>query len=116
MPRGQLLRIELVVEELFTNTVRHGYCTDSDAPVWLRIEPAPGSVALIYQDAAPAYNPLTHDIELTAPLAARAIGGLGVHLIRELATDVTYRRADSRNILTLTFVTPDTLRSQSPRT
>lgn len=100
-----ILRIELVIEELFTNSVRHGYGADSDALVWLQMIIAPGSLYLVYQDAAPAYDPLQHAAQLSVPVGNRPVGGLGIHLVRELATDIAYRRTEGRNILTLTFRT-----------
>ena len=36
--REHCLRLNLVVEELFTNTVRHGHRGDSDAPVWVSVD------------------------------------------------------------------------------
>src|SRR5690606_29982244 len=51
------LRAELVIEELFTNTVRHGYKGECDHPVWLHARPAPGALYLTYQDAAEAFDP-----------------------------------------------------------
>ena len=47
-------------------------------------------------------NPLgagTPDTSL--PLERRAIGGLGIHLVRSLVDDVTYQRRIDRNVLTL---------------
>ncbi len=98
-----ILRVELAIEELFTNTVRHGYGTNSDALVWLQMVIGPESLYLVYQDAAPAYDPLQHVVQLAAPADVRPIGGLGIHLVRELTSDMAYRRAEDRNILTLTF-------------
>lgn len=96
------LRAELVIEELFTNTVRHGYRGECDHPVWLHALPAPGALCLTYQDAAAAFDPLA--LELHAePAAPQCIGGQGIRLIRTLASSVAYRRVDDRNILTLVF-------------
>lgn len=95
------LRIELAVEELFTNTVHHGYGADCDAPVWLHLELAPGALRVHYADAAPPFDPLAHVAQLEA--TDRPIGGLGVHLVRELANEITYCRAEDRNVLTLLF-------------
>ena len=53
-------RIELALEELFTNTVRHGYCRECDSPVWLEAIASPGELRLVYQDAAPAFDPLQY--------------------------------------------------------
>jgi serine/threonine-protein kinase RsbW len=99
------LRIELVVEELFTNTVRHGYRGECDHPVWLHALPAPGALCLTYQDAAAAFDPLAPDFHAQTP-AVDCIGGQGIRLIRSLASSIAYRRADDRNILTLLFAVP----------
>src|SRR5690606_19975307 len=99
------LRAELVIEELFTNTVRHGYRGECDHPVWLHALPSPGTLCLTYQDAASPFDPLA--VELAeAATAARCIGGQGIRLIRSLASSVAYRRAEERNILTLLFAMP----------
>jgi anti-sigma regulatory factor (Ser/Thr protein kinase) len=96
------LRAELVIEELFTNTVRHGYQGECDHPVWLHALPAPGVLCLTYQDAAAAFDPLALALHAEAA-APQCIGGQGIRLIRSLTSSVAYRRADDRNILTLVF-------------
>ena len=96
------LRAELVIEELFTNTVRHGYRGECDHPVWLHALPAPGALCLTYQDAAAAFDPLALALHAEAA-APQCIGGQGIRLIRSLTSSVAYRRADDRNILTLVF-------------
>ncbi len=97
------LRVELVLEELFTNTVRHGYRGDSDASVWLSATSVPGSLFVTYQDAAPPHDPLAHTESLPDALEERTVGGLGVLLARELARSIAYCRVGDRNVLTLTF-------------
>jgi len=98
-----MLRVELVLEELFTNTIRHGYRGDSDAPVWLGAVGTPGTLSVVYQDAAPPHDPLAHSIELPDALDERAVGGLGIRLARQLASSIAYARTGDRNILTLIF-------------
>ncbi|MGH2651536.1 MAG: ATP-binding protein, partial [Actinomycetota bacterium] len=46
--RDDCLRLTLLVEELFTNTVQHGHGGDTDAPVSLSVEVGAGEVALTY--------------------------------------------------------------------
>src|ERR1044072_8916566 len=53
LPRDSTLKANLVVEELFLNTVKHGHRGGSDAPVWITMEAADGSVSLTYEDRAP---------------------------------------------------------------
>ena len=44
------------------------------------------------------------DPDLDADILDRPIGGLGVHLIRELAEDVSYRREEPHNVLTVVLI------------
>lgn len=102
--RAQCLRLNLVVEELFTNTVRHGHRGDSDAPVWLSVESSPEEVRVTYEDSAPPFNPFA----LFAPtpdttLSLRKIGGLGVLVTQQLATNRDYAYLYGRNRLRLTL-------------
>jgi len=93
------MRVELAIEELFTNTVRHGYGDDSDQPVWIEANNDIEKLCITYQDAAPAYNPLGRPNEKIPP----PIGGLGVTLVENFA-HTRYQYKDGRNTLILTFM------------
>lgn len=102
--RDHCLRLNLVVEELFTNTVRHGHRGDSDAPVWLSLDASPDAVHVVYEDTAPPFNP--YALFANAPdttLSLRRIGGLGVLLTRELASSRDYAYVYGRNRIRLTL-------------
>ena len=58
LARDACLRLTLLVEELFTNTVAHGHGQDSEAPVRLVFDVAPGRVGLLYEDTGPAAQSL----------------------------------------------------------
>jgi len=98
------LRLNLVVEELFTNTVRHGHHGDSDAPVWVSVDSGPAAVHLTYEDTAPPFNPyaLFANVPDTT-LSLRRIGGLGILLTRELASTRDYAYLFGRNRIRLTL-------------
>ncbi len=98
LKKNEQLRVELVIEELFTNTVCHGYGEDCDQPIWIAANVDNESLCITYQDAAPAYDPLSQ----TTNRASSAIGGLGVVLIKHFA-QVDYQRENERNTLILTF-------------
>ena len=99
LPRGTCLRLQLVAEELFTNTFRHGRCAEQGPSVTVRIEPAGEDIELIYEDADLAWNPLDtlNPAHLQLPLAQRPVGGLGVVLIDAFAERVQYERLQERN-------------------
>jgi serine/threonine-protein kinase RsbW len=101
--RDACLRLALLVEELFTNTVAHGHGQDSEAPVTIALEVTPARIRLVYEDTGPAYDPFA---QLAPPHDAmdvdeRAVGGLGIVLIAAMARDVEYRRADGKNRIAL---------------
>jgi serine/threonine-protein kinase RsbW len=104
--REDTLKLLLIVEELFTNTVMHGYGGDSDASVWISLEPATVGLRLSYEDEAPAHDPLSSftPMKTSVMLNEQPVGGLGVKLIRKLATDPSYRRERDRNCIRLTFL------------
>ena len=102
------LRLNLVLEELFTNTVRHGYGGDCDAPVWVSLARDPGGVCLIYEDSAPPFNPYRKLPSLAPDSTAeiRKLGGLGVLLTKKLAATRDYAYLFGRNRIRLTFEVP----------
>lgn len=102
--RERCLKLNLVVEELFTNTVRHGHRGDSDAPVWVSVDTSSSEVHVTYEDTAPPFNP--YALFANAPettLSLRKIGGLGVLLTRELASTRDYAYLFGRNRIRLTL-------------
>jgi anti-sigma regulatory factor (Ser/Thr protein kinase) len=103
--REDCLKLLLIVEELFTNTVTHGYREESESPVWIAFDPNDTGFTLRYEDAAPPHNPFGEYRPLdTAVLVARQpVGGLGLKLIRSLASDASYSREGGRNCIRLTF-------------
>ena len=102
------LRMSLVVEELFTNSVVHGYGGDCDAPIEMALALDAGAIALFYEDAAHPYDPLsrfdTAPDHLHGTVESRPTGGLGIHLVSELVDDARYAREEGRNRLWLRMV------------
>jgi len=107
VPRKACLRLTLLVEELFTNTVVHGHGADSDAPVRLDCEVAAGRIALVYEDTAPPHDPFAamEAPDSDARVEDRPVGGLGVLLVSAMAQQVEYRRAGDRNRISLVIGT-----------
>jgi len=93
--------LALILDEAFTNVVEHGY-GGASGPVAVCVTLLDGQVVLRLVDAAPAFDPLAAPPpDLAEALEDRPVGGLGVHLIRELTDRAEYVRRDGQNILTL---------------
>jgi anti-sigma regulatory factor (Ser/Thr protein kinase) len=99
------LKANLVVEELFLNTVKHGHRGGSDAPVWITLTASGGEVSLTYEDRAPPFNPFAQATRemLEALAETRREGGLGVILAHGLTSSAEYAYVFGRNRIRLTI-------------
>jgi serine/threonine-protein kinase RsbW len=101
--RGDLLRLTLVVEELFTNTVEHGRVGEASATIRLGLDADPAELKLLYEDAAAPFDALAHlarqPPRVDAPVEACPVGGLGLQLVDQFAASLRYAREAGRNRL-----------------
>lgn len=102
LPSRILYAVNLALDEAVTNVVLHGYEGKDGGKVAIRIDIADGRLTATVEDAGLEFDPLSLPTpNLQAPLEERAIGGLGIHLMRSLMDEVAYSRRDSLNVLTL---------------
>jgi serine/threonine-protein kinase RsbW len=103
--RDHALRLTFVIEELFTNTVRHGYGDESDALIRIALAIRDGKVSLLYEDWAPRYDPLARlagpPASIIAPPETRPVGGLGLFLLGQLVAGARYAYEAGTNRLWL---------------
>lgn len=101
---GQRHRVQLVVEELFSNTVKYGRREAVPASVTISVEFGGASAMTIhYEDDAPkhdAFGEPDPDDELKRTVTTRRVGGLGIVLVRQLGKNVSYSWADGKNHVT----------------
>jgi serine/threonine-protein kinase RsbW len=103
--KDSCLKANLVVEELFLNTVKHGHRGGSDAPVWITLAAEEGRMSLTYEDRAPPFNPFARATRemLEALVETRREGGLGVILAQGLTASADYAYVFGRNRIRLTL-------------
>ncbi|MEO7729318.1 MAG: ATP-binding protein [Burkholderiales bacterium] len=103
IPHADHQRLVLIVEELFSNSIEHGYGGDCDQPVWLTLAPGPEGCGLVYEDAAPAHDPFTGtaDPKLERSMESRPVGGLGVFLIGHFCSLKRHERRGEHNVIEL---------------
>jgi serine/threonine-protein kinase RsbW len=91
----------LALNEAITNTLLHGY-DERPGPVEVCVEAEGDDIRVHLIDNAPPFDPTAvppPDIHL--PLEDRPLGGLGVHMMRQLSDELIYQLTDSgKNQLT----------------
>jgi serine/threonine-protein kinase RsbW/sigma-B regulation protein RsbU (phosphoserine phosphatase) len=93
----------ICLEELITNTIEHGLCNAPDHSIRVRIVRGPDSLEISVKDDAPAFDPF-HDAplpDLNADVETRAVGGLGLHIVRTLMDEAWASYDGTGNLITL---------------
>lgn len=92
----------VALEELVTNVLQHGAAGGRVPDVEVSLDVLDGVFVLVVADDGPAFDPLrVAPPARDRPLEDRPIGGLGIHLVRQLMDEVTYARVDGHNRLEL---------------
>lgn len=89
--RTTIHRLELAVDEVATNIIRHGY---QEQPGTIEIELSRQDEALVIhvRDQAPPFDPTgVSPPDLTKSLHKRAAGGLGIYITKQVMDTVTHR-------------------------
>jgi anti-sigma regulatory factor (Ser/Thr protein kinase) len=109
VPGALHLKLDLVVEELFINIVNHARADDkAEATIHCALAPesTTGRVmfCLTFKDNGSPFNPLERAApSLEDDLDKRQIGGLGIHLITEMADHCSYSYEEEENVFTACF-------------
>ena len=102
VPSRTLYAVNLALDELVTNAMLYGFDDASGKNVLVKIETAGNELVASVHDGGKPFNPLdVKPPDLNATLEDRELGGLGIHLVRSLMDQVTYRRDSDQNVLTV---------------
>lgn len=96
-------KVELALEEALVNIIRHAYESKGGSIDLCFLGKKKGYLEIEIQDQGPPFNPVKEaaPVNPSLPLEEREVGGLGVHLMKQMVDEVLYRREENRNILTL---------------
>lgn len=112
IPAELSMPVNLALEEVVANVMLYAYPQDKSGKVFVEFaklssydfERSGLSTHYVFtvSDSGKPFDP-TQQPPADTTLAAedREVGGLGIHLVRQLMDSVTYRREDNKNILTL---------------
>ncbi len=88
--------LEVVMEELFQNSLNHGQCD------WMEVECTLESEAILltWRDNGVAFDSsAAQRSSPDLPLQDRPLGGAGLTMIREMTQELSYQRSEHENVL-----------------
>jgi len=88
--------MDLVIEELFTNLVRHSRGAGEGSDVQVELTHLPGEVRVRLKASEPSpFDPTTAPrVNVSLPIEQRRAGGLGIQFVRELCREFRYEWRD----------------------
>ncbi len=97
------MSLNLALEEAVVNVMTYAYPEGTTGYVDIDIIVNGEQLQCILSDTGTPFDP-TQNPEADTTLSAeeRPIGGLGIHLVRQIMDVVSYQYQDNRNVLTLT--------------
>ena len=102
-PLKAQMQIDIAIDEIFGNIAHYAYTPNvGEATVRVEIIEEPLCVVITFIDRGIPYNPLSAaepDTTLTAD--ERAIGGLGIFMVKKSMDEITYRYENGSNILSI---------------
>jgi anti-sigma regulatory factor (Ser/Thr protein kinase) len=106
LPGTECARLLIILEELFTNNLKHGH--DFGHPpgrieVALALDIGQLRLHIEFSDDGRPFDPLTSTLpNLDQPAATRPVSGFGLHIVRSLVDETRYSRDGDCNHLVLT--------------
>lgn len=96
-------KLMIAVDEIYSNIVHYSHASQAQ----ISIAKEGDAIRLVFRDDGKPYNPLeAEEPDITASAEDRAIGGLGIFMVRKMMDQVDYTYQEGRNILTLSIRLP----------
>jgi anti-sigma regulatory factor (Ser/Thr protein kinase) len=94
--------LNVALDELLANALSHGAAGRDNGSVSVAVELERERVNVRISDDGPPFDPFKQAApDTTLSVDDRAIGGLGIHLVREMMDEVSYQRDDGHNVVLL---------------
>ena len=102
-PMKAQMQIDIAIDELFGNIAHYAYHPETgDATVRVEVVDDPLSVVITFIDQGVPYDPLSNaEPDTTLSAEERAIGGLGIFMVKKSMDEIAYRYEDGKNILSI---------------
>lgn len=102
VPEAAAADMLVALDEILSNLIHYAFEDNRAHEIEVYLGAGPSRIECTVEDDGVAFDPLASPApDLQAPVEAWPIGGLGIHLVRQLMTEVHYQRVAGRNCLHL---------------
>ena len=102
LPSKTLFELNLILEEVLANVIAYAYEDNLRHEIAVGVNLRNGTITIAVEDDGRPFNPLLVPPPPTdQSLQTMQIGGLGLHLVRNLTDSIEYERAGAVNRLTI---------------
>ena len=100
--RKTLMKIDVVIEEIFVNIASYAYKEEEKGFVDISIKNENNKIIISFEDMGVPFNPLLkEDPDVTLSAENREPGGLGIYMMKKMMDNVEYIYKDNKNILVI---------------
>ena len=97
-----LMKIDVVIEEIFVNIASYAYKKDEEGFANISIKNENNKIVITFEDAGIPFNPLLKENpDITLSAEKRKTGGLGIYMMKKMMDNVEYIYKDNKNILVI---------------
>lgn len=99
---GTTMGLNLALEEAVVNVMSYAYPVGTTGNVNIEAVANDERLKFIISDWGTPFDPTAEkEVDTTLSAEERPIGGLGIHLVRQIMDSINYERIDGKNVLTL---------------
>ena len=96
------MKLNLAIEEAVVNVMNYAYPQGTIGDINIEVQVDNNQLEFIISDSGTPFDPTTKaEVDTTLSAEERPIGGLGIHLVRNIMDSINYERVNGKNILAL---------------
>lgn len=97
------MEIQLSLEELIVNVINYAYPDHSkENGIELHFDCKEDKTFFTIIDEGIAFDPTQHEeVDTSSDIDERTVGGLGIHMVRQMMDSMSYHRCGNKNVLSL---------------
>ena len=95
-------QVRLAMEEAVVNVIDYAYPHGTTEKIYIEAVANDERLKFTITDSGKPFDITAYpEVDLNIPAEERPIGGLGIHIVRQMMDSINYNRIDGKNVLTL---------------